>query len=157
MNDDRFAEINEKLEACGWEYNPVTSEFVGVDYETSGRILDHDEMVAATGIPFAELDTFTIRKRSEWRANMSIYESLSQISFPNEFIVEYHNGKRELLLRPGLLSPPGDDPEGIGTLGGGLPKKHSRNQKQCGRAIRFSELKAIHSTDGRQLWPPETT
>lgn len=87
---------------------------------------------------------------------MEVFESLSKVRFPTEFIVEYLDGKREKLLRPVYLTSPGDDPDGVGTIGGNLPKKHPRNQKQCGRVVRFSELKAIYSTDGRQLWPPES-
>jgi hypothetical protein len=86
---------------------------------------------------------------------MAIYEELCGIQWPNEFVVEYADGTRERLLRGdgvGVI-PPADDPEGYGALCADLPKRHPRNQKQCGRHVRFSELRAIYSPDGRLLWP----
>lgn len=89
---------------------------------------------------------------------MSIFESLSKVRFPAEFIVEYQDGKRETLLRGnGVgLTAPGDDPDGIGDFSARIPKKHPQNQKHCGRVVRFSELQAIYSTDGTLLWPVDT-
>jgi hypothetical protein len=86
---------------------------------------------------------------------MAIYEELCGIHWPSEFIVEYADGTRECLLRgDGVhISTPANDPEGCGGLSADLPKKHPRNQKHCGRYVRFNELRAIYSHDGRLLWP----
>ena len=86
---------------------------------------------------------------------MAIYEELRGIHWPEEFVVEYADGTRERLLRGdgvGVI-PPDDDPEGCGALCASLPKGHARNQKQCGRYVRFTELRAVYSPDGRPLWP----
>jgi hypothetical protein len=86
---------------------------------------------------------------------MAIYEELRGIPWPNEFVVEYTDGTRERLLRGdgvGVISP-ADDPEGYGALCADLPKGHPRNQGRCGRHVRFTDLRAIYSPDGRLLWP----
>jgi hypothetical protein len=86
---------------------------------------------------------------------MAIYEELCGIHWSNEFVVEYADGRRERLLRGdgvGVI-PPADDPEGYGALCAALPKRHPRSQKQCERHVRFTELRAIYSPDGRLLWP----
>ena len=85
----------------------------------------------------------------------TISDELLAIDWPDEFIVEYADGSRELLLRgkDGVaVIPPADDPEGCGALSATLPKKHPRNQKQGGRFIRFSELRGVYTRDGRRLW-----
>jgi hypothetical protein len=84
---------------------------------------------------------------------MPIYEDLCAIPWPSEFVVEYTDGTREHLLRGNgvHITPPADDPEGIGALCADLPKKHVRNQ-QHSRDVHFSELRAITSVDGRMLW-----
>ena len=84
---------------------------------------------------------------------MPIYEDLCAIPWPSEFVVEYADGTRERLLRGSgvLVTPPADDPEGIGVLCADLPKKHPRNQ-QHGRQVNFAELRAITTVDGRVLW-----
>ena len=86
---------------------------------------------------------------------MAIFDELLAIKWPREFIVEFESGARERLLRgEGVcITPPTDDPEGIGGLDANLPKKHPRNQRQCGRYVRFTELRAIYSIDGHRLWP----
>ena len=86
---------------------------------------------------------------------MAIVDELMAIDWPDEFVVEYADGARERLLRgEGVeILLPADDPEGCGALSADIPKKHPRNQKMCGRHIRFTELRAIYSVDGRRLWP----
>jgi len=86
---------------------------------------------------------------------MAIHEELREIHWPEEFVVDYADGARERLLRGDGVEviPPEDDPEGCGALWARLPKRHPRNQKQCGRYVRFTELRAIHSLGGRLLWP----
>jgi hypothetical protein len=85
---------------------------------------------------------------------MAIYDELLKIRWPDEFVVEYVDGTRELLLRGDgvAISPPGDDPAGVGDFSADLPKKHPQNQKKCGRAVSFAELRAIYSRDGRELF-----
>jgi len=85
---------------------------------------------------------------------MAIYEELCEIRWPSEFDVQYADGTRERLLRGDgvVVIPPADDPEGCGSLSADLPKKHPRNQMKCGRYVRFNELRAIYSSDGRLLW-----
>ncbi|HEY1189123.1 MAG TPA: hypothetical protein VGE74_15825 [Gemmata sp.] len=84
---------------------------------------------------------------------MTIFDELLLIKWPNEFIIEYCDGLKERLLRgEGVaITPPADDPEGIGGISAELPKKHPRNQS-IGRCVRFDQLRAIYTTDGRQLW-----
>ncbi len=86
---------------------------------------------------------------------MPICEELRGIRWPSAFIVEYADGSRERLLRgEGVhIVSPADDPEGCGALSADLPKEHPRNQRQCVRHVRFTELRAIHSPDGHLLWP----
>jgi hypothetical protein len=86
---------------------------------------------------------------------MASFDELLAIKWPSEFIVEYNNGARERILRGAgvLVTPPADDPEGIGFICADLPTKHTRNQKDCGRCIRFNVLRAISSAEGRRLWP----
>jgi hypothetical protein len=85
---------------------------------------------------------------------MAIYEELCGSRWPSEFDVEYADGTRERLLRGDgvLIMPPAADPEGCGGLSAEMPKKHPRNRKNRGRYVRFNELRAIHSSDGRLLW-----
>lgn len=86
---------------------------------------------------------------------MAVHDELRRIDWPSEFIVEYDDGTREHLLRgdgPHIILP-ADDPEGCGGLCADLPKKHPRNQKQGGRHIRLTKLRAIYSSDGYRLWP----
>ena len=85
---------------------------------------------------------------------MAIYEELLELEWPSEFIIEYVDGNRERLIRGDgvFITPPADDPEGHGALSANLPKKHPRHQ-QIGRYIRFTELRAIDTPDGRRLWP----
>lgn len=84
---------------------------------------------------------------------MPIYEELCAIAWPSEFVIEYADGTRERLHRGSgvFLTPPADDPEGIGSLCANIPKKHTRNQQHC-RDISFAELHAITTVDGRVLW-----
>jgi hypothetical protein len=86
---------------------------------------------------------------------MAVFEELLALTWPAEFIVEYANGAREKLLRgEGVcVTSPADDPEGYGALSAGLPKNHPNNQKQCGRWVRLSELRAVYSVKGTKLWP----
>ena len=86
---------------------------------------------------------------------MAVFDELIAIDWPPEFIVEYADGAKENLLRGDgvALQPPSDDPEGCGILSAILPHKHPQNQKQVGRHVRFTELRAIYTIDGRQLWP----
>lgn len=84
----------------------------------------------------------------------SVYEQLLALDWPPEFVVEYAGGGRERLLRGGGVgvTPPVDDPEGVGGLSADLPRKHPRN-RPVGRYVRFSELRAVRALDGRRLWP----
>jgi hypothetical protein len=85
---------------------------------------------------------------------MATYEELCGIHWPEEFVVEYADGTRERLLREGVgVTAPADDPEGYGGLCADLPKRHPRSQRRYCRHVRFTELRAIHSPDGRLLWP----
>ena len=86
---------------------------------------------------------------------MALFDELLAIDWPDEFIVEYADGAKECLLRGNgvTVTSPTDDPEECGALSADLPKKHPRNQKQCGRRIRLSDLRAIFSVDGHRLWP----
>jgi len=88
---------------------------------------------------------------------MAIFDELRGLLWPGEFVVEYEDSRRERLLSGEgvLLTPPADDPRGYGALTADLPKKHPRNQKQCGRQVEFTELRAVYSLDGRKLWPPD--
>ncbi|MFO0812476.1 MAG: hypothetical protein U0796_04625 [Gemmatales bacterium] len=83
-----------------------------------------------------------------------MYEQLLAIVWPPVFVIEYTCGGRERLLRGGGVSitPPADDPEGVGGLSADLPQKHPHN-RPIGRYVRFSELRAVLSLDGRRLWP----
>jgi len=89
---------------------------------------------------------------------MSDVDALFELYFPSEFVVEYRDGKRETLLCGDGVGfvPASDDPEGVGFITANLKMKHSRNQKHCGRLIRFTDLQAIYSVDQKRLWPPET-
>lgn len=84
----------------------------------------------------------------------SVAEQLLALDWPAEFVVEYADGSRERLLRGSgvCVTPPGDDPEGIGGFDAELPRKHPRNRPH-GRYVRFSELRAVLAIDGRRLWP----
>jgi hypothetical protein len=77
------------------------------------------------------------------------------IHWPQEFVIEYCDGTCERLLHGDgvMIIPPGDDPDGIGAICADLPKKHPRNQKQCGRFIRFTEIRAVYAAEGQRLWP----
>ncbi|MEK6261107.1 MAG: hypothetical protein AABP62_21115 [Planctomycetota bacterium] len=85
---------------------------------------------------------------------MSGWEELMQVSWPGEFVIEYVDGSTELLLSGDGVSftPAADAPDGIGAIHADLPKKHPANQKQIGRYVRYSELQAIHTPDGRVIW-----
>ena len=85
--------------------------------------------------------------------NLTVYEELLQIAWPEEFLVEYVGGERERLLRgEGVnIGWPDDEPDGIGELSADLPKKHPRN-RGGGRSIRFIELRAVYTLDGTMLW-----
>lgn len=91
----------------------------------------------------------------EFNVPVAIFEELLTIEWPDEFIVEYADGRKERLLRGEGVSLilPKDDPEGSGGLSADLPKKHPRNQTTCGRHIRFTELRGIYALEGRRLWP----
>ncbi|WP_439622545.1 hypothetical protein [Gemmata sp.] len=84
---------------------------------------------------------------------MTIYEQLLALDWPPAFVVEYTSGEREQLLRgDGVgITPPADDPEGIGGVDADLPRKHPRNQV-IGRYVRFSELRAVLTLEGLTLW-----
>jgi hypothetical protein len=86
---------------------------------------------------------------------MGIFEELLAIDWPDEFIIEYADGTKERLHRGDgvALTPPTDDPKGLGGLSANLPKTHLHIQKQCGRHVRLNDLLAIYSTDGQRLWP----
>jgi hypothetical protein len=85
---------------------------------------------------------------------MASCEELIQVSWPREFVVEYVDGSTELLLSGDgvLLTSPADAPDGVGGIPAYLSKKHPANQKQIGRYVRYSELQAIHTPDGRVIW-----
>ncbi|MEO6811638.1 MAG: hypothetical protein ABI353_21200 [Isosphaeraceae bacterium] len=86
---------------------------------------------------------------------MAVYDELLALDWPGEFVVEYGNGTSERLMRGEGVEflLPADDPDECGGLFASLPKMRPRNQKQGGRFIRFTELRAVCSTDGRRLWP----
>lgn len=88
---------------------------------------------------------------------MAVFDDLLALDWPAEFIVEYTDGRKEQLFRgDGVnLMLPADDPEGYGGLSANLPQKHPRNQKHCGRFIRFTELRTVYSSDGHRLWSSE--
>ena len=84
---------------------------------------------------------------------MSELDALFELRFPSEFVIEYRDGKRETLLCGdgcGIVSA-SDDPEGVGYITANLPTKHSRNQKRCGRLIRFADLQGIYFVDDKRL------
>ena len=85
---------------------------------------------------------------------LSVDEQLLAFNWPPEFVVEYASGGRERLLRGNGVSitPPADDPEGVGGLTAELPRKSPRSQP-IGRFVRFSELRAVLGLDGCRLWP----
>jgi hypothetical protein len=85
--------------------------------------------------------------------NLSIYDQLINLSWPETFIVEYVSGEQERLLRGEGVSIgwPDDNPDEIGDLCADLPLKHPRN-RQGGRLIRFTELRAIYTLDGKMIW-----
>jgi len=86
---------------------------------------------------------------------VAVIDELMGLSWPEEFDVEYVDGSRERLLRGDgvTFTLPDDDPESVGGISANLPKKHSQNQKQLGRYVRLTELRAILTKDGHQLWP----
>lgn len=96
-----------------------------------------------------------MKKKPYKPPNDSTYETLSLLQWPDTFVVEYRDGRREQLLRGAgvQITPPADDPNGIGGIHANLPKKHPRNQKQCGRFVNISELLAIYDASGIRLWP----
>lgn len=85
---------------------------------------------------------------------MATFDELLTLKWPEELIVEDCDGTRERLL-PGkgiLITPPADDPEGVGGICADLPKKHPRN-RSYGRCVRVDQLRAIYTTDAHRLWP----
>jgi hypothetical protein len=87
----------------------------------------------------------------EWDA---IRKQLTAIDWPDEFVVEYINGKHERLQKgDGVgLHAPADWPDEIGGFDADLPKKHPRN-KQIGRFVSYREVRAIRNLSGDILWP----
>lgn len=85
---------------------------------------------------------------------MAIFDELWAIKWPDEFIVEYSDGTKERLRRGNGVSitSPADDPEGIGDISAYIVKKHPRH-RDYGRVVRFDELMAVYTTDGRRIWP----
>lgn len=96
-----------------------------------------------------------MEERRDSTPENACFQALSQLKWPDEFVVEYHDGQQERLLRGEGVSvmPPADDPENIGGFTGDAPPKHPRNQKRIGRFVRFSELRAIYDKQGKRLWP----
>jgi hypothetical protein len=89
-------------------------------------------------------------RMDDWDA---IQEQLMALRWPEEFLVEYTDGKLERLLRgEGVsLHRPADAPDGIGGFSADLPKKHPRN-KQIGRQVSYREVQAIRTLSGETLW-----
>lgn len=85
---------------------------------------------------------------------MDLTEDLRAIDWPESFCVFYCDGTSELLLRgDGIgLTPPQDDPDGIGGFDACIPKKHPKNQHQVGRYVRYTELQKIVGADGTILF-----
>lgn len=85
---------------------------------------------------------------------MDLTEDLRAIDWPESFHVFYCDGSSELLLRgDGIsLTPPLDDPDGIGGFDALIPKKHPKHQHQGGRYIRYTELHKIVGADGTILF-----
>jgi hypothetical protein len=84
----------------------------------------------------------------------SIYEQLLSITWPDEFVVIYSDGRSERLLKGEgvIIMLPADDPDGVGGISADLPMKHPRNQKKGGRYISFTDLKALKSINGGLIW-----
>ena len=85
---------------------------------------------------------------------MDISDDLLALHWPDSFVVVFRDGTSERLLRgTGItVSLPGDEPDGFGAFCAEIPKKHSQNQKQCGRHIRFVELDHILDEIGNVLY-----
>ncbi len=64
---------------------------------------------------------------------MLAYEQLLHIKFPVEFVVIYTDGTTETLLRgDGIcLTPPGDDPHGIGYFSAEIPRNIHKIKKNA--------------------------
>ena len=85
---------------------------------------------------------------------MDIAGQLLSLNWPDAFVVRYRDRTSERLLRnDGVhVTPAADDPDGHGGFIADLPKKHPRNQKQCGRYVSFADLLAIRDENGDVLW-----
>lgn len=85
---------------------------------------------------------------------MDIASELSAINWPEAFVVHYRDGRSERLLRADgvTITPPGDDPNGIGGLTASIPEKHPRNQ-QILRWVSLADLLAIQDERGNSLFP----
>jgi hypothetical protein len=85
---------------------------------------------------------------------MTTFEQFLRLKWPDEFVVEYLDGKTETLLRgEGVtMLRPEDDPEGFGGFSAELPKKHPRNQAQGCRHVRFTEVKSLCTASGQIFW-----
>ena len=85
---------------------------------------------------------------------LDISDDLLALEWPDSFVVVYRDGTSERLLRGSgiTVSLPGDEPDGFGAFCADIPKKHSQNQKQSGRHVRFVELDRILDEDGNVLY-----
>jgi len=86
----------------------------------------------------------------------SVYEEFRTIHWPERFVVIYGDGSSETLLRGAgvsLVWPGDDDARHVGGFSADIPKKHPRNQKQCGRHVFFDEVARIEDCGGGLIWP----
>jgi len=85
---------------------------------------------------------------------MNISEELLALDWLSSFIVVYRDGTSERLLKGSGISvtSPMDEPDGFGAFSADIPKRHSQNQKQGSRHIRFVELDRILDDDGNVLY-----
>ena len=85
---------------------------------------------------------------------MDISDDLLALDWPDSFVVVYRDGTSERLLKgEGIcVTTSADDPDGLGAFSADVPKKHPRNQSQCGRHVRFVDLDRILDDDGNVLY-----
>lgn len=84
---------------------------------------------------------------------MDLTEALREIDWPDSFYDLYCDGQSELLLRgDGIaLTPPSDDPDGIGGFDATIPKRQLEQQFQGRRYVPYNELDRIVAVDGNVL------